>query len=202
MKAFSNIKEIVCAKEWKYLVLNTLPVNIADTYSFSESMQVIDQLVEASADETLKDGFSADLMREYSVNLMTVLQAKYPNEWRNDWKNQAFLGVLCGLVFREEEAFIHIQNAFEQLEDPPQSLILAFISAGSGPDNFLSKEQVLKLSRKAIEKGVTYESALNLATLAYEQQDFEGQKYWEEMASEAKTRGEHTPNITPDVLSK
>jgi len=200
MKSYSKIEEIVEAKAWKYLVKNTLPVNIADIYSFSEAMHIIDLLIEASADVMIEDGFTADLMRDYSVNLMKILRAKYSHDWKKDWKNEAFLGVVCALVFREEEAFIHIQNAYKELKDPPQSLILVYISAGSGPDHFLSKERIAELSQQAIEKGITYQSALHMASLAYEQQDFEQQKYWERMASEAKVKGIYTSNIIPDVL--
>jgi hypothetical protein len=200
MKAFSNIKDIIAAKDWKFLVKNTLPVNIADTYSFSEAMHIIDHLIEASAEEMIEDGFSADLMRDYSVNLMKILRAKYPRDWKEDWKNEAFLGIVCALVFREEEAFIHIQNAYEQVEDAPQSLILAYISAGSGPDHFLTKQRIAELSQKVIEKGVTYESALHMASLACDQKDLEKQEYWEAKARDSKEKGVHTPNITPNVL--
>ncbi|MCK5604978.1 hypothetical protein KAR91_24020 [Candidatus Pacearchaeota archaeon] len=200
MKPFPNIKDTIAAKDWNILVKNTLPVNIADIYSFSEAMHIIDHLIEASVDQMVEDGFTADLMRDYSVNLMKILRAKYPQDWKKDWKNEAFLGIVCGLVFREEEAFIHIQKAYERLEDPPQALILAYISAGSGPDHFLTKDQIAELSQSVIEKGVTYESALHMASLAYDQRDFEKQKYWEAKASEAKEKGVHTPCITPDVL--
>lgn len=200
MKSFPNIKDIVAAKNWKVLVKNSLPVNIADTYSFAEAMHIVDNLIGASVDEMIEDGFTADLMRDYSVNLMKILRAKYPPEWKKDWKNEAYLGITCALVFREEEAFVHIKNAYEQLKDAPQSLILAYISAGSGPDHFLTKEQIAELSQKAIEKGVTYESALRMAALVYEQKDAKNHQYWKQQASEAEKNRMHTPIIVPDVL--
>ncbi|NGX26150.1 MAG: hypothetical protein K940chlam6_00062 [Chlamydiae bacterium] len=200
MKSFPNIKDVVAARDWKFMVRNTLPVNITDTYSFSEAMHIIDHLIETSVDEMIEDGFTADLMRDYSVNLMKILRAKYSHDWKKDWKNEACLGIVCGLVYREEEAFVHIQNAYEQLENAPQSLILAYISAGSGPDHFLTREKIVELSHKAIEKGITYESALHMASLAYDQKDSEKQRYWEEKASDAEKREVHTPIITPNVL--
>lgn len=200
MKFFPNIKEVINAKDWKYLVKNSLPVNIADTYSYSEAMHMVDLLMTASVEEMIEDGFSADLMRDYSVNLMKILRAKYPTEWKKDWKNEAHLGITCALVFREEEAFVHIQKAYKQLKDPPQSLILAYISAGSGPDHFLTKEQIAELSESAIKKGITYQASLRMAALASEQKDFEKQKYWKSKALEAEKQGIHTPVIIPNVL--
>lgn len=200
MKNFLNIKDIVTSKSWKFLVKNSLPVNIIDTHSFSESMEIANNLIEASVDEMLRDGFTADLMRDYSVNLMTILRAKYPKEWEEDWKNEAFLGMICGLVFREEEAFQYLKHAYEKLKDPPQSLLLAYISAGSGPDFFLTKKEIAELSKKAIEKGITYQAALRMAALAREQKDQEKQRYWEQKAAEAEKDKRYTPIIRPNVL--
>jgi|GEM_PF-2949979 len=199
-KKFSNFQEMINAKAWKDLVRNSLPVNITDTYSFSEAMHIIDHLITASVEETLTDGFVSDLMRDYSVNLMKILRAKYPNEWKEDWKNEAFLGITCAIVFREEEAFLHIRKAYTGLKYPPQSLILAYISAGNGADHFLTKEQIVELSHDAIAKGITYESSLRMAALASEQHDGEKQKYWENKALDAKDSGIHTPIICPNVL--
>lgn len=199
-KSFPNIKEIINAKDWKSLVKNSLPVNIADMYSFSEAMHIVDFLIDASVEEMMEDGFTADLMRDYSVNLMKILRAKCTDEWKKDWKNEAYLGIACGLVYREEEAFEHVENAYKQLEDPPQSLILTYISAGSGPDHFLTKEQIVELSQKAIKKGMTYEASLRMAALAHDQIDFEQQKYWKNLAIEAEQQGVHTPLIIPNVL--
>lgn len=199
-QSYPNVQDVVAAKNWKYLVKHSLPVNLADMYSFSECMHMIDQLIEASVDAMLEDGFTADLMRDYSVNLMMILRARYPKEWKEDWKNEAFLGIVCALVYREEEAFVYIQNAYNQLENPPQSLIFAYISAGRGPDQFLTQPQVTELLHKGIEKSVTYEAALHMAALAYEQKDFEKQEYWKAKAVEAEQNGIHTPMITPNVL--
>lgn len=199
-KSYPHVQDVVAAKNWKYLVKHSLPVNLADMYSFSECMHMIDQLIEASVDAMLEDGFTADLMRDYSVNLMMILRARYAKEWKEDWKNEAFLGIVCALVYREEEAFVYIQNAYKQLEDPPQSLIFAYISAGSGPDHFLTKLQIAELIQKGVAKGITYESALQMASLAYEQKDVEKQKHWEAKAIEAEKKGIHTPMITPNVL--
>lgn len=197
---FPDIQEIISAKDWKSLVKKSLPVNVADLYTFSEAMHIADFLIEASVEILMEDGFTADLMRDYSVNLMKILRAKYPHEWKEDWKNEAYLGLTCGIVFREEEAFEHVEKAYKQLEDPPQSLILAYIRAGSGPDHFLTEEEVAQLSQKAVDKGITYETSSRMATLAYERRELEKEKYWKNKAIEAEKNGIHTPIIIPNVL--
>jgi len=199
-KEFSNIEAMVRAKAWKYLVKNSLPVNITDTYSFVEAMHIVHHLMDASVEEMTLDGFVADLMRDYSVNLMKILRAKYPCEWQEDWKNEAYLGITCGLVFREEEAFLHVQKAYMELKDPPQSLILMHIVAGSGADHFLANNEIHALSQKAISQGTTYESALQMASVADDQQDAKAHEYWKNQALDAEKKGIHTPIIVPNIL--
>ena len=196
----TNIKDIVARKNWNFLVKNTLPVNIADCYSVVDSMKIIGHLVEAANDGMLKDRLMIDFIRDYCVNLMIILRAKYPKEWNEDWKNEAFLGIACSFVYREEEAFEYIKNAYKQVENPPQSLILAYIGVGRGLDHFLTKEEVIELSHKAIEKGVTYEAALGMAALANEENDEKKQQYWKKKAFETEKDGIYTPIIIPNVL--
>jgi len=199
---FLSIEKIITSKRWDLLVKQSLPVNISDIYSFENSMQIIEELFIASSEVVATDGFLADQMRDYCVNLMIILRAKFPGPWKADWKNEAFLGMLCGLVFREEEAFKYIQNAYHQLDDPPQSLLLAYISAGSGPNHFLEPKNIDELSKKAIKKGITYESALHMASLAYEKGEQKQKIEWEKKAMEAEKKNLHTPTITPDVFEE
>ncbi len=196
----SSIEDLIARKDWKSLVKNSLPVTVAVSYSFSEAMHIVDCLIKASSELPYEEGIIADLMRDYAVNLMIILREKFSKEWQKDWKNEAFLGVICSFVFRDEEAFKHIKNAYEQLEEPPQSLILAYISAGSRPEFPLSKQEIAELSNKAIKKKETYEAALRMAFLAYEEGDLKSVEYWNQKAEEFKRTGIHTPIITPNVI--
>ena len=139
-------------------------------------------------------------MRDFAVNLLIILRAKNPKEWEEDWKNEVFLGISCALVYREEEAFVYIKNAYENLDDPPQSLIFAYISAGSRPDHLLTEKEIVELIQRALKKGVTYESAERMASLASKKGDQEKCEYWEQQALEAEANKLHTPIITPNVL--
>ena len=131
---------------------------------------------------------------------MSILKIKYPKEWKEDWKNEAFLGIACSFVYRDEEAFQYLKNTYDKMNDPPQSLILAYIGAASGVDSFLPSKEIKKLSFKAIEKWVTYETALRMAALARDEQDKDKANYWDEKAEEAERRGIHTPIIIPNVI--
>ena len=195
-----EMEKTIAKKDWKYLVKNFLPVNFADTLTFPEGMHLVGNLVKAAEDETERGGFTADLFRDFAVNLMIILRAKNPKEWEKDWKNEAFLGIACAFVYREEEAFAYIKNAYDKLDDPPQSLIFALISAGSRPDHLLTRVEVSSLTQEAIKKGITYESSERMATLEQDMGDQEKCEYWKQKAAEAHEQKLHTPIITPDIL--
>lgn len=111
-----EMEQVIANKDWKYLVKNFLPVNFADSLTFAEGMHLVGNLISAAEDEMGKDGFTADLLRDFSVNLMIILRSKNPKEWESDWKNEAFLGIACAFVYREEEAFVYIKNAYDKLD--------------------------------------------------------------------------------------
>lgn len=195
-----EMEDVINKKDWKFLVKNFLPVNFVDALTFSEVMYLVGNLIKAAEEEMERDGFMADLFRDFAVNLMIILRAKNPQEWNKDWKNEAFLGIACAFVYREEEAFTYIKHAYDRLDDPPQSLIFAFINAGSRPTRILTREEITQLIQKAIEKGVTYESSERMAMFAREMGWQDKYEYWEKKARESEEKKIHTPIITPDIL--
>jgi len=197
-----NINKLIDKKQWEYLVMKCLPVNVADSLSFYDAMRVVDDLTKQSTESPVWGTELADFMRDFSVNLMIILRARYPKEWSQDWKNEVFLGIWCGLVYREEEAFVYIKNAYEKKDDPPQSLILAYLGSGNTCDSPFSKEERCSLVDAAIKKGITYESALAMASIAREELRGDEAEMWAIKAEEAKKNGVHTPIIVPDSLKE
>ena len=195
-----DIKQTVSRKDWIALVDNFLPSIVADSYSITEAMRIVGSLVNLANDEMEPTNIQVDFVRDYCVNLMVILRVRYPQEWKKDWKNEAFLGIACGFVYREEESFQYIQSAYQKLEDPPQSLILAYIGAGRTPDHPLSRKEIRELSKKALEKGVSYEVALRMSALYRDEGNKKEEQYWEKKAIEAEKNGVYTPIIVPNIL--
>jgi hypothetical protein len=193
-----NIEDVVAKKDWVFLIRNFLPVSIAVSYSFAEAMHIVGELIKASS--TLNDSVVTDFMRDYAVNLMIILKEKFLLEWKKDWKNEAFLGSMCALVFRDEEAFKYIKNAYLQFEEPPQSLILAYISAGTRPGFPLTKQDICYLSHQAIKQGVSYETALQMASLTFESENLKESESWHQQALQMQKEGIHTPIIIPNTI--
>lgn len=195
-----EMEDVIRRKDWEFLVKNFLPVNFVDSLTFTEVMHLVGSLMVASTDEVERGSFLSDVLRDFAVNLMIILRANDPVEWRADWKNEAFLGVACNFVFREAEGFTYIKNAFMGLEDPPQSLIFAYVSAGSGCPRFLTREEAAQLIQKASDKGATCESSQRMVMLAVEMGWKEKEEFWRGKAKELEKKNIHTPIITPDVL--
>lgn len=200
IKKNSSLIGLVENKNWEALIRTYLPVTVAISFSFEKGMHIVDELLRASSHITTKNGNWAIFTQEYCANLLRMLRIKYPIEWQKDWKNEAYLGIICSLVYRNEEAFKYVQNAYNCLNDPPQSLILAYLNAGDTPDQFLSKEKIDQLTKKGLEKGITYETAQLAASLAIFYDDEQMEKYWLEKAEQAEAEGIHTPIIVPNVI--
>lgn len=190
-----NIEEMIHNKDWKNLIDTYLPITVANTFSFEDCMRCSGQLLNDSAE--IQDGNLAVFMRDYAVNLMLAVRQRYKEEWKKDWKCEAFLGLCCSLVYREEEAFEYLQNALEQSKEPSQSLILAVYRVGSSPNDFLSESEKEALAIRAVQQGVTCESAWVRASCAKSKEE---RAYWEQQASSAELKKLHTPIIVPDVI--
>lgn len=182
-------------KNWKNLIDKFLPVHIADTLSFSEAMVSAGSLLSASSGE--ENPIFSDKMRDFSINLMIILRAKHPEKWKEDWKNEAFLGILCCVNYREEEGFQFLKNAHSCHSDSPQSLLIALVNASRYPGLELPEEELYSLIKRAKEKGLTYESAMLMASIAETEEE---QKAWEEQAHELEKKNAHPPLITPNIL--
>ena len=196
------LDQTIAHQEWNSLIYKFSPETIVNTYSYDQVMHTVGHLMIAARDKIVVDGALADSMRDFAVNLMILVRDKYSQKWWEDWKNEAYLGICCASVYRDAEAFQYCKSAYKSLNDPPQSLILAYISAGDGIDKFLSSEEIIKLTHDAIQKGITYQAALQMAYLAGLSGDREMAKYWKQKAAVAEQNECHTPVITPNVLKE
>ncbi len=190
---FKHIKD----RNWQWFLHKIQPVDVVNACPFALAMCVAHDLIESSARE---EGIIVDEIRQFVVSLLHVIRVQYASQWNKDWKNEALLGIACALVYLEEEAFVHMKNAYHQCVDPPQSLILAYIRAGERIDDPLSSDVVAELSYLAIKQGVTYEAARQLEAVADSQGNNKEKKYWQEVAKEANRLGLHVAMIVPDVL--
>ncbi len=194
------LDQAVISKDWKSVVQHFRPQQIVDVYPYEKSMHVVGWLMIAAVDELLGEAFFAEEARNFAVNLMIEIRKRYLDQWQKDWKNEAFLGISCALVYLEEEAFQYLKAAYEALQDPPQSLILAYISAAEKIEGILNKENLLELTEAAVKKGATYQAALQMAFLSNQLGNREESKYWKERAEDAETKEYHTAVITPNIL--
>jgi len=198
---YKQIEDVVKAKDWEFLIKHYLPLNVVEHHSFKESMLIVGHLVIQAMDVRTEE--ITEFLSDFAINVMIILRAEHPKEWFADWKNDAFLGAKCMSVFRHAEAFLYVKNAFLSLEDPPTSLIYAYIAAGRHcPSPYLSDEEEEELSLKAIKKEITYEWALKMAKIAYFKGDKTMDQYWEKQAEELERKNIHTAAIVPNAIKE
>ena len=189
-----DLENLIQNKQWELLIRNILPVTISVSIPYNESMRIVAEIWNESPNV---EGNLGLFLCDYAVNLMLVLRERFPEEWGKDWKNEAFLGICCTTVYREEEAFRCLKSSFDALSDPPQSLVLRLIRIAGPPNAFLEDEERVKLSQLALEKGITVEMAETMGDLVHSKEE---RLYWKKQMKEAEYKHSHTATIVPDCL--
>src|SRR3990167_7396210 len=94
IKLDSRIKNL----DWIALIHEFNPWQIAENYPYSKAMHIAGYLMLKSSE--IDDGLEIDLLQNFAVDLMILLRKAHLNEWSEDWKNEAYLGILCGIIQR------------------------------------------------------------------------------------------------------
>ena len=189
------INEIISHRNWDLLILNCNPKDVSKISSYPNAMRVLDELLRYNPYD--------DDFREFAVNLAFAIRKNHRDLWDLDWKNDIFLGSLCCLTWRYNERYKAYKRAYDKLKDPPDSLLLLLAGCNSAPGTPpISDQESEKYLRRAVEKKITYESALRMRALYRENDDKINEDYWNEMCEDLKKRNIHTDRIVPDIFQK
>lgn len=139
--------------------------------------------------------------QDFSIKLFFVIRDHFAKKWDTDWKNDAFLGQLCGLTWRYDESYECYKKAYDKLKDPPDFLLLLLSGCNSAPGiPPISDGESEMFLKGALAKKVTYEAAVQMKGLSRIKKNSEQENYWDEMCKELKERNIHTDILIPDVL--
>ncbi len=146
--------------------------------------------------------FYDDDIQDFAVRLFFLIRDEYQSNWNDDWKNNVLLGELCGLTWRYNERYECYKTAYEQVVDPSDALLLLLAGCNSTPGiPPISDKEAEEFLKKAIEKKVTYESAIMMRGLYRNKNEKKLENYWDKMCTELKEKNIHTETIKPDILS-
>lgn len=142
-----------------------------------------------------------DDFQDFAVRLFFFIRDHFNKEWMTDWKNDVFLGQLCGLTWRYDQSYNCYKQAYERLDDPPDSLLLLLAACNSFPGkpqiDILESELYLK---QAIAKKVSYEAALQMRSLARNKKNLEQEIFWDQKCDELKNDNIHIDSLKPDIF--
>lgn len=188
-----ELSKLIHEENWSSITKKNSPESLVEIFDYQECM--------ALAYHLFFKNFRDDHIPEFAVQLLFSIRDKYITEWNNDWKNDVFLGQLCGLTWRYNEEYVCHKRAYNKLKDPPDSLLLllAGCSGAPGTPPISDQESEIYLKR-AIEKKITYESAVMMRGLSRDKNDQKQEKYWDTMCQELKKNNIHTDPIIPNVL--
>lgn len=186
-----NLSQLIAENKWVSIVKEFKVDKIPDLLGYKDSMTLAYDLFF----ENLHD----DDIQEFAVDLFFALKKGYTVEWNSDWKNNVFLGKLCSITWRYDEMCALYKEAYESLNDPPESLLLLLASCNSVPGIPSIDEKASEIFlQRAMAKKMTYEAALMMKGRA--QESGTDEIYWENVCLDLKKRNRHTEIIIPDVL--
>jgi hypothetical protein len=140
-------------------------------------------------------------LQEFAAELFFRIRDQFPTEWDMDWKNDAYLGQVCGLTWRYDESYECYKRAYDKLSDPPDVLLLLLASCNSAPGKPpINDDESEFFLKRALAKNVTYEGAINMRGLARNKKDPELEKYWNKKCHDLEKANVHTEVLVPDIF--
>ena len=189
-----SIKQIFIQGSWKPLLESKIdPSDIVSLFNFKDCMHFIPPLLGAKWED--------DTLKKYAIKFMRKIKDHFKKEWDADWKNDAYLGVWCSYLFMWDESYQLFKKAYDNLDDPPASLLLRLAQCASAPGtppiDFLEEE---RLSKAALEKELTADTAMRMHALSFRKQDLEQKAYWKQMWDKLEADGIYSDPIIPDAI--
>jgi len=194
MKNRNSLLHIISEGKWDEIVKKFAIDEICHFLSYKETM--------ALAFDLFFENFTDDDIPEFAVRLFFSIKKHYSSEWNSDWKNDAFLGKLCSVIWQYDEMYQCFKEAYDKLSDPPDSLLLLLAGCNSAPEKPpINDEESEKYLRRALAKKLTYEAALMMRALSRDNNETKQEEYWDRMCDDLEKRNVHTETIIPDILS-
>ena len=189
----SELNKVISSGNLDLLISKYTPEDVCACMTYKEAM--------IFANNLFYNNLHNDDIQDFAINLVFEIKRQYNDSWELDWKNDIFLGHLCLLTWRYEEAYNCYKNAYDKLKNPPDSLLLLLAGCNSAPGvppiNDQEAEKYLEL---AIKQKVTYEAATMMRELYRQKPDKELEKHWNDICEDLKKKNIHTDEIIPEIL--
>lgn len=191
----NNLESLAQKKQWYKLISSYTPKEICEKTSFETSMRLMDDL--------FYENFTNTELQEYALDLGFQIKKFFPKKWVTDWKNEAFLGNMCAILWRYDDQYNCFKRALELVKDPPESLLLLLAGCINSPgDPPISDAESECYLLKAIEKKRTYEGALKMRALYERKGEKNLEQYWDNESDRLEKANIRSGPVVPDVLKE
>ncbi len=189
-----KLKELINKKEWLLLIENYSPKSICCLLNFKEAMLLSERLF-------FKEKYNY-IQEQFALNLALEIKNHFKVEWKNDWKNEVFLGAMYNILCLYDEKYVCYKKAYDQLEDPPATLLFFLSNCNDTPDiPPITDEEAESYLKRAVEKKITYEVALSMRTLCRKKGETIQAAYWDQLYHKLEREKVKMDYIIPDVLN-
>ncbi|HEV8050946.1 MAG TPA: hypothetical protein VGP47_00510, partial [Parachlamydiaceae bacterium] len=132
---------------------------ISQSLSFRDGLRLSYKLL-------YNEKWDADL-QDWSINLLKEIRSMYPDDWKDSWKYDAWLGTACYVGYKHEERYEAYKKAFDMAKDPPPKLLIEMarcsVCPGLPP---ISYDQAIDLIMRGL-KEASYTDGIGLLCIIY-----------------------------------
>ncbi len=188
-----RFKEMIAQEDWNSIIKNFSYHELCSLLNFNEAMHLVKHLA--------YDDFGNSDHQQFALNFILEVTNHFKLEWEKDWKHEVFLGDLYSFMCLYDEQYLCYKKAYDQLEDPPATLLFFLSTCNSAPGTPpITDEEAESYLRRALSKKLTYEIALSMRSLCKDKGDTIQADNWDQQYNKLKKEKIKLDYIIPDAL--
>lgn len=136
----------------------------------------------------------------FLVELLEGIKKRYAKEWDADWKNDALLSIVYEEEYRAIDVYETLKKLIDRMEDPPFALLLLMSGARCDSDSPMTDEEEDYYILKAVEKRLTFASAIRMRSYLDRHPDEKESEKWEKIIADLEHIYPENVMIVPEAM--
>lgn len=197
MQNADEIKSLFLKKENDRIYQNYSQDTVAAFLGFKDSLRLAYRLLYNAA-------WKEDPQR-YAAHLIEAVKNRFPDDWNQDWRYEAFLGSAYGVLSGWDEDFDECYKAYfrayKKANPVPPELLIELARCSLGPEGApVSYEQAIEWSNKSLELEPYADAAGLLSAIYFSKGDEKARSYWQGVMKELEAKGKTLPPLEPEFV--
>jgi len=179
----NNIEYLIKTKRWSQIVESYSPNFLSKHLSFKEGLLLSRKLLE-------NESWDVDLQK-FAVVLIEEIKKFYSQEWKSNWKHEAYRGYAYDVLgYEYEKVFEAYQKAADSASSPTPEVLMRLAMSWNCPGIYpkMTKEKATEILEDVAKKVPYMQAASCLVRLYREANQMEKAEYWKKVFKESEKK--------------